>query len=371
MIANVGPASYNYEETLITLRYANRAKNIKNKPRVNEDPKDALLREFQTEIERLKQLLADKKKRRIRRSSRDGVNGMTTSVESLASSIGAENLSKLSSKIEAMESKLLTGGKNILDHTNEQERQLEKKRQEIAIQKKREREILQQLQLKEESELLTKETFGSFQQEVQHKRRKLRKLFSKLQSIKQEITDICESNAVERQEMEEAQTHLMKELKLKYLIIDNFIPNDDKSELLSRLVYDEDHEWRFMDGSEDNSVSDRKEDRPMALPYSKAVHYPVSSYSRIAATVGPVFRYRGDNVLESLGLVTPESLVHEYCFPLVSPRTALGLITCEQSEVSVDASLISKFSDHDFKIIIDKKTGRPKTARSRTVKNKE
>ena len=32
MVANIGPASYNYEETLTTLRYANRAKNIKNKP---------------------------------------------------------------------------------------------------------------------------------------------------------------------------------------------------------------------------------------------------------------------------------------------------------------------------------------------------
>ena len=34
MIANVGPADYNYEETLNTLWYANRAKNIKNKPKV-------------------------------------------------------------------------------------------------------------------------------------------------------------------------------------------------------------------------------------------------------------------------------------------------------------------------------------------------
>jgi len=33
-------------------RYANRAKNIKNKPKINEDPKDALLREFQEEIAR-------------------------------------------------------------------------------------------------------------------------------------------------------------------------------------------------------------------------------------------------------------------------------------------------------------------------------
>lgn len=57
MIANCGPADYNYDETLSTLRYANRAKNIKNKPKINEDPKDAMLREYQEEIERLKEAL--------------------------------------------------------------------------------------------------------------------------------------------------------------------------------------------------------------------------------------------------------------------------------------------------------------------------
>ena len=46
MCANAGPADYNYDETLSTLRYANRAKNIKNKPKINEDPKDAMLREY-------------------------------------------------------------------------------------------------------------------------------------------------------------------------------------------------------------------------------------------------------------------------------------------------------------------------------------
>lgn len=39
MVATMSPASYNYDETISTLRYANRAKNIKNKPKVNEDPK--------------------------------------------------------------------------------------------------------------------------------------------------------------------------------------------------------------------------------------------------------------------------------------------------------------------------------------------
>merc|ERR1712168_1594023 len=60
MVANIGPASYNFDETLTTLRYANRAKNIKNKPKINEDPKDALLRDFQDEIDKLKRQLADR-----------------------------------------------------------------------------------------------------------------------------------------------------------------------------------------------------------------------------------------------------------------------------------------------------------------------
>jgi len=60
MCACIGPVDYNYDETLSTLRYAYRAKSIKNKPKINEDPKDAMIREFQDEITRLKMKLAEK-----------------------------------------------------------------------------------------------------------------------------------------------------------------------------------------------------------------------------------------------------------------------------------------------------------------------
>jgi len=50
MIAALSPADYNYDETLSTLRYADRAKSIKNKPKINEDPKDALLKQYECEI---------------------------------------------------------------------------------------------------------------------------------------------------------------------------------------------------------------------------------------------------------------------------------------------------------------------------------
>jgi uncharacterized membrane protein YukC len=58
MIAAVSPADYNYDETLSTLRYAARAKAIKNKPKINEDPKDALLKSYEEEIQKLKDMLS-------------------------------------------------------------------------------------------------------------------------------------------------------------------------------------------------------------------------------------------------------------------------------------------------------------------------
>ncbi|XP_023363565.1 kinesin-like protein KIF16B isoform X3 [Otolemur garnettii] len=58
MIATISPADVNYGETLSTLRYANRAKNIINKPTINEDANVKLIRELRAEIARLKALLA-------------------------------------------------------------------------------------------------------------------------------------------------------------------------------------------------------------------------------------------------------------------------------------------------------------------------
>ena len=63
MIACVSPSDADAEETLSTLRYAARARCIKNKPVVNEDPKDALLRQYQLELRRLRKLLESSESR--------------------------------------------------------------------------------------------------------------------------------------------------------------------------------------------------------------------------------------------------------------------------------------------------------------------
>lgn len=148
MIANIGPASMNYEETIITLRYAYRAKSIKNQPVKNEDIKDGKLIELQEEIERLKQLIAEK-------SNGKGISGNIESdvsedeEESSDSDeekekekekeklleFGKLEVDELSKKLRVLEKQMVHGGKNIVDSVNENEMRLEQQRSEIAARK--------------------------------------------------------------------------------------------------------------------------------------------------------------------------------------------------------------------------------------------
>ena len=61
MLAAISTADVNYGETLSTLHYANRAKNIVNKPIVNEDENVRIIRELRKEVEELKNMLGDAK----------------------------------------------------------------------------------------------------------------------------------------------------------------------------------------------------------------------------------------------------------------------------------------------------------------------
>jgi len=58
MIAAISPSDVNYDETMSTLRYADRAKQIKTKAVVNEDPNTTVIRGLKEEIEELRNLLA-------------------------------------------------------------------------------------------------------------------------------------------------------------------------------------------------------------------------------------------------------------------------------------------------------------------------
>uniref|UniRef100_A0ABM5F8U9 Kinesin-like protein n=1 Tax=Pogona vitticeps TaxID=103695 RepID=A0ABM5F8U9_9SAUR len=369
MVATLGPASHSYDESLSTLRFANRAKNIKNKPRVNEDPKDTLLREFQEEITRLKAqlekqgMLSKKRRRSSRRRKKNAAAPLDgdasppeeggqeeEALEDLAGleknvkdylkeqkerleeekaaiqddhSLVSEEKQKLlqekqkmieelrkeqeatqllATKYKAMESKLLIGGRNIMDHTNEQQKMLELKRQEIAEQKRREREMQQQVLLRDEETMELRETFTSLQQEVELKTKKLKKLYAKLQAVKAEIQDQHDEYIRVRQDLEEAQNEQTRELKLKYLIIENFIPPEEKNKIMNRLYFDcEEDQWKFQplvltpggrSGSSIATGTQMKKRPTSAVGYKR----PISQYARLAMSMGSHPRYRAENI---------------------------------------------------------------------------
>ncbi|XP_041060310.1 kinesin-like protein KIF3B isoform X2 [Carcharodon carcharias] len=412
MVANIGPASYNCEETLTTLRYANRAKNIKNKPRVNEDPKDALLREFQEEIARLKAQLAKRGvgKRKKKNRKRQGVEGEDDIEEDDGDgeedegiknepeywreqqeklerekkailddhSLVADEKQKLlrekekkmgdvrrereasetlATKIKAMESKLLVGGKNIVDHTNEQQKVLEQRRQEIAEQKRREREMQQQMETQDEETLELKETYSSLQQEVDVKTKKLKKLFAKLQAVKAEIHDLQEEHIKERQELEQTQNELTRELKLKHLVIENFIPLEEKNKIMNRAYFDdEEDQWKTQPITRIEGNQQMMKRPVSAIGYKR----PLSSYAKMALISRSDPRYRAENIL-LLELDMPSRTTRDYEGPAIAPKVqaALEAALQDEDELQVDASTFDPLRSGSAR----KSKSRPKTGR--------
>jgi kinesin family member 13 len=57
MVSTISPSMDNYEETLSTLRYSDRAKRIVNNAIVNEDPNAKIIRNLREEVEMLKREL--------------------------------------------------------------------------------------------------------------------------------------------------------------------------------------------------------------------------------------------------------------------------------------------------------------------------
>ncbi|XP_061204985.1 kinesin-like protein KIF11 [Neopsephotus bourkii] len=117
IIATVSPASISLEETLSTLEYAHRAKNIMNKPEVNQKlTKKALIKEYTEEIERLKRDLAAAREKNgvyISLENYEALNGKLTVQE--------EQIAEYIDKISVMEeevkkiTELFTVNKNELE----------------------------------------------------------------------------------------------------------------------------------------------------------------------------------------------------------------------------------------------------------------
>uniref|UniRef100_A0A8C1XLW0 Kinesin-like protein n=1 Tax=Cyprinus carpio TaxID=7962 RepID=A0A8C1XLW0_CYPCA len=303
LCANIGPADYNYDETISTLRYANRAKNIKNKARINEDPKDALLRQFQKEIEELKKKLEEgeeisgsegsgsddidegedevgdgserRRKRRGRKKvSPDKMVEMQAKIEEERKALEAKldmeeeernkaraELEKrekdllkaqqehhlLLEKLSTLEKRVIVGGVDLLAKAEEQEKLLEESNNELEERRKRAEQLRRELEEKEQERLDIEEKYTSLQEEAQGKTKKLKKVWTMLMAAKSEMADLQQEHHREIEGLLENIRQLSRELRLQMLIIDNFIPQEYQEMIENYVHWNEDiGEWQLV-----------------------------------------------------------------------------------------------------------------------------
>lgn len=300
MIANIGPADYNFDETISTLRYANRAKNIKNKAKINEDPKDALLREFQKEIERLKAQLVEeggggeeeseseeeveeggeivKRKKKHRKKSKhalppEKVKELRAKIEAERENLqqktdmaeeernkAAEELEKrekdikdsemehirLQEKLKAVESKIIVGGVNLLEKAKEQELLLEQSAKELSARKQREEELQKLIEEKEQERIDIEEKYANLQEEAAGKTKKLKKVWSMLMSAKSEMADQQQEHQRETEGLLDSIRELRKELQFETKLIESFIPLEFQDLIEQHVSWNEElGEWQL------------------------------------------------------------------------------------------------------------------------------
>jgi kinesin family protein 3/17 len=289
MCANAGPADYNYDESLSTLRYANRAKNIKNRPVINQDPKDAMLREYQDEITRLKERLSqmpsasnitpptsavsDADRETILKECRTKASKETEETiaklkmnhdqsaeerAALQKKLEDEKKARLETerqrldlqeKLRKMEQELMVGGE-IASNAAKQEAALRIANQELIAKKETEAILARKMADKEAEKLDLEEKYSSLNDEVTSKTRKLKKVWSKYQQAKAEITDLEREFVNEKTELLDSVRELTRQLKLKAFVISKFIPPK-----VSVLLKKQASSHHFLNGITDSPTS--------------------------------------------------------------------------------------------------------------------
>lgn len=233
MIACISPSEYNYDETLSTLRYASRAKNIHNKPKINEDPKDTMLREYQEEIIKLKKLLENNQQQKE----------MTEPIENC----------EVTERIKIIKNSLIGGEK-----ANDEQLKEKRIKKKIAAHNRMIvlNELLKRIDQTEDRDLL-KSHYTDIHQELIDKTENFKRQKQKIKSLEREISDLQSEFQLDRADYLETIRRLEKNIKFYQQLIDKSLPvlrKDgrfwDVDVIKSQSIWNDDlQKWKFPDES--------------------------------------------------------------------------------------------------------------------------
>jgi kinesin family protein 3/17 len=260
---------------------------------MNLDPKDALLRHFQEEIEELKRQLEEgvfetnsgddldgeededdeeeaseieieenlkeprKEKRRKSKVSKDALQKEKSDAEKELLELKAQENEKalkiaqseqdmIRAKLQSLENKVLIGGENLLEKAKIQEELLEKSFADLEETNKKEQELQQNLQKIEAERIDIEERYSTLQEECVGKTKKLQKVMQMLMGLKSELADQQFEQQREKEGIYENIRSLSRELALCELVINNYIPKEYQTMIDKFTHWNEDiGEWQL------------------------------------------------------------------------------------------------------------------------------
>jgi myosin heavy subunit len=409
MVANISPAEDNKEETLSTLRYATRAKEIKNKPTVNQDPKDAKLKAFYEEIQKLKKelekfqggaspatplqagvpttftitssideaklnemmeknesekrkliesmknqseeekkklLVEQKKIEEERRRIEDELKRRHEQLE-----MEKKEKEELTAKIAELQSAIVCGGNALAELNKEQEEQIRRQNEELERRKQEELRLKREMEEQMDERLALEEQYASIQEEVDIKTKKLKKLWNKFQLVKAEIGDLQQEFQEEREDYLFTIREYERELRLKQKIIDYFIPKEEVEKIRRRAVWD--------DEADDYKIKNIH----LAGNYTEFTRPQSAARSTISSQSA---RFKTSSII-SLELDMPERTTQDY-ENYDDRSNAVDSVTSIMVGDNMDSSFFSYGSSvkKEKKRVASATTKRPKTASKKT-----
>ena len=188
-----------------------------------------------------------------------------------AASREREKKEALQAQIKAIEGKLLHGADDLEARNKQLEEAAAKGVRDIADRERLKLERQRAVAAMEEKALLSDEKFASKKEEVADKTRKLKKMFSKYQTAKQDLEEHADELAREKDDMQESITLLKKTLQLKNALIEHFVPPEVTEKVLKRAVWeDETESWalerlsRDADAASASNASATRNARPVS-----------------------------------------------------------------------------------------------------------
>ena len=275
MFANVSPASYNYDETLGTLRYASRAKLIKNAQKINEDPIDAELRKLEAEIKALKEQMANggpvgevkktkKKKKKIKKEKSninnddnndndnedDGDDDNDDDEEKddeyndFALVMDDPEKQKLKEKLAELEKNVLDNKKlEISENENGDKEELKKKIKEQEEENRKFKEYReQQLKQSEEMEEKLKKLEEEKRKEEESLKQDANKLQEKIKQLNSEIEDLKLDNSKDRTDYMEGVKAIYRDNQFYREILKYMLSDSELKQIVNMSKYIEDED---------------------------------------------------------------------------------------------------------------------------------